>query len=142
MHSDYTLRQVSWQQAEDKLRLLREQIFIKEQLVPEELEWDGLDDSCIHILVEDKHGNPVATARLLDNGHIGRMGVLSEHRHHGIGTAMLQYLTELCWQHQWQAHLSAQTHALGFYQQLGFIVNSEEYLDANIPHKDMILEAT
>jgi len=142
MQNGYTLKQVTWADAEDKLRFLREQIFIKEQHVPEDLEWDGRDNDCIHIIVEDNQHKPVATARMLDNGHIGRMGVLREHRHQGIATAIMNYLTDLCAQHRWQARLSAQTHALGFYQQFGFVVSSEEYMDANIPHKDMIMENT
>ena len=140
MPAGYTLKEVDWKQAEASLRQIREQVFMREQNVPEELEWDGLDENCMHILVQDKAGKAVATARMLADGHIGRMAVLAEHRHKGIATSILQHLLRRCREKNLQPYLSAQTQALDFYRKQGFTVNSDVYLDANIPHVDMILE--
>jgi predicted GNAT family N-acyltransferase len=135
----FTVSWASWQQAEQALRAIREQVFIHEQHVPEALEWDGLDEDCKHILVRDSSGQAIATARLQSDGHIGRMAVLPQWRHRGIGSAMLRKLVDYCSQHGLQAHLHAQTHALGFYRKMGFTPIGEEFLDAGIPHRNMII---
>jgi predicted GNAT family N-acyltransferase len=134
----FTLSLVTWQQAEQAIRKIREQVFIQEQHVPETLEWDGLDKDCIHVLVSDGSGQAIATARMQNNGHIGRMAVLPYWRDRGIGSAMLHELLAYCSQHDLQAHLDAQTHALDFYRRMGFTTTGEEFLDAGIPHRKMI----
>ncbi len=135
----FTLTWVSWQQAEQELRTIREQVFIHEQHVPEALEWDGLDENCQHILVRERSGQAIATARLQTDGHIGRMAVLSHWRQCGIGSAMLAELLHYCAQHKLKAHLDAQTHALDFYRKSGFTAIDVEFLDAGIPHRKMII---
>lgn len=134
----YSLSLVTWQQEESTLRDIRKQVFIQEQHVTETLEWDGLDEDCIHVLVRDRSGQAIGTARMQNNGQIGRMAVLPNWRHRGIGSAMLRELLTYCSQHDLQAHLDAQTHALDFYQRMGFSTIGEEFLDAGIPHRKMI----
>lgn len=121
---------------------VREQVFIKEQHVPVELEWDGLDDEAVHLLVT--HNNhPVATSRMLADGHIGRMAVMPDWRNQGIGTAMLLKLIEIARQLNHKAvFLSAQVGAIDFYSKQGFNIDSDTYMDAGIPHRDMILNLT
>lgn len=137
----FTIREVDWKTAEWKLRVIRESVFIEEQQVPVELEWDGLDDNAIHLLACDAGGNPIGCARVLDDGVIGRMAVLAQWRCQGAGKALLAEAIACCRKHGWPAAmLSAQTHALQFYERAGFIVCSEEYMDAGIPHRDMRLE--
>jgi len=137
--ADYLISVVTWQQHEIALRTIREQVFIREQAVPEALEWDGMDENAIHILVRHSSGQAIATARLLNDGHIGRMAVLPDYRQQGVGSAMLRALLKVCQQHQLQAYLDAQTHALGFYQKMGFKTQGSEFMDAGIPHYRMIL---
>lgn len=139
MHSN-SIRIVSWQDETPALRLIRETVFILEQHVPEELEWDAFDDVSVHVLAFSPDGKPVGTARLLPDGHIGRMAVLKEWRMMGFGSAMLRRLLH-------EAHirgikkviLNAQTTAVQFYERFGFQPVGEEFMDAGIPHVKMTL---
>ena len=83
------ITQVAWHQAKNQLSEVRTQVFINEQQVPHELEWDALDESAQHLLVVDEQSNAVACARLLNNGSIGRMAVVKNMRRLGIGSALL-----------------------------------------------------
>jgi predicted GNAT family N-acyltransferase len=132
--------QVAWQQAESHLREVRTKVFIEEQCVPPDLEWDELDESARHLLVMNNASEPIACARLLNNGSIGRMAVLKDWRGLGVGSALLKTAIEL--QQKQGAKiitLSAQMHAIAFYEKAGFAVSGQPYLDANIPHVDMLL---
>lgn len=121
------------------LKAVRETVFVQEQKVPLALEWDEHDAEAYHLLAYADH-QPVATARLLANGRIGRMAVLPAWRRQGIGTALLQRLLEVARSRGLsEAILSAQVSAIPFYQRLGFIVCSEPYDDAGIQHRDMKL---
>lgn len=123
----------------DAIKYIREQVFIIEQHVPVELEWDGLDDDAVQLLVTDNE-QPVATSRMLHDGHIGRMAVMPEHRYKGIGSQMLLKLIDIAKQlGLGRVFLSAQVEAIDFYRKYGFTVDSETYMDAGIPHKDMSL---
>jgi predicted GNAT family N-acyltransferase len=139
--SDFSVLTVGWQERESELRKIRHQVFIVEQNVPPELEWDGLDEDAIHLLALNLAGNKtIGSARLLAGGKLGRMAVLEGWRGKGAGKALLQAAIAFCRQHGWpNISLSAQSHAIGFYQQAGFVVCSEEYLDAGIAHRDMRL---
>jgi predicted GNAT family N-acyltransferase len=131
---------VSWQQAEVSLRQIREQVFMQEQSVPAELEWDGLDAEAKHLLLNIGQ-QPVACARLLPTQHLGRMAVLPEWRGKGLGRRLMQYAIDYAQHHAWHAiHISAQIQVQGFYQRFGFAVTSEPYLDAGIWHCDMRLQ--
>nr|WP_181318150.1 GNAT family N-acetyltransferase [Fuscovulum blasticum] len=124
-------------------RALRRTVFIEEQGVSEADEVDDLDDVAIHLLARVV-GEPVGTARLLvqgDTGKIGRVCVLAQARGTGLGAALIRTaLDELRRQRGVvKAKLGAQTHALGFYERLGFTATGPEYMDAGIPHRDMVL---
>ncbi len=77
--------QANWPTGKDSLRVVRRKVFIEEQQVPEELEWDGEDEVSSHVLAVAADGMPIGTARLLRDGHIGRMAVLKEWRRRGVG---------------------------------------------------------
>jgi predicted GNAT family N-acyltransferase len=120
---------------------LRRVVFIEEQGVSEADEVDGLDDSAIHLLALDGDV-PVGTARLLVKGAVGKIGrvcVLPAARGTGLGAKLiLAALEELRRQPGVsEAYLGAQSHATGFYEKLGFVVEGEEFLDAGIPHRHM-----
>ncbi|WP_108643852.1 GNAT family N-acetyltransferase [Fuscovulum blasticum] len=124
-------------------RALRRTVFIEEQGVSEADEVDDLDDVAIHLLARVV-GEPVGTARLLvqgETGKIGRVCVLAQARGTGLGAALIRAaLDELRRQPGVvKARLGAQTHALGFYERLGFTATGPEYMDAGIPHRDMVL---
>lgn len=123
-------------------RHLRRVVFIEEQGVPEEDEIDDKDDTALHLLATDG-GTPVGSARLLlmgDTGKIGRVCVLKSHRGTGLGAALIRAaIVELRVHGMKTAKLGSQTHAIGFYERLGFTATGPEYMDAGIPHRDMIL---
>lgn len=140
MNSDYTIQPASWEAYGDALRYIREKVFMDEQQVPEELELDGLDDGSVHLLASDMKGRPIGTARLLPDGQIGRMAVLPEWRSHGIGSVLLERLIDIAREHGLkQVKLDAQDQAIGFYEQHGFSIEGEEFLDAGIPHRRMTM---
>ena len=135
-----TIEQVSWQQAEAHLRQVRTVVFIEEQLVTPEFEWDDIDSTALHLLA--LHDNKaIGCLRIIHHQKIGRMAVLKPWRGKGVGNMLLKQAIELCRQHaSKQIVLSAQTHAIHFYQQAGFEITSCEYTDVQIPHVDMCLK--
>ena len=136
----FTVRAASWRDDLAALQNLRRQVFIVEQQVPEELEWDADDAVSIHALALDAAGQPIGTGRLLPDGHIGRMAVSAAWRRQGVGQAILHWLID-CARTRGDAavHLHAQTHALGFYARAGFIVHGAVFMEAGIPHRAMTL---
>ena len=136
----FTIREASWQQDNAALSLLRRTVFIKEQNVPEELEWDGLDEEALHILAEDKNGKPIAAARMLPDGHIGRVAVLKPWRGQDIGRSLMEFLLEQARRLGYRrVFLDAQVEAIEFYRRLGFEPEGEVFMDAGIPHRHMWL---
>ena len=136
----FTVREIAWADAETSLAAIRRQVFVVEQHVPEALEWDCLDDDAIHLLATADDSTAIGCARILAQGRIGRMAVLETWRGRGVGHALLQAAIAACRARGWHdITLSAQTHALAFYARAGFVVCSDEYLDAGIAHRDMKL---
>ncbi|MFC4260392.1 GNAT family N-acetyltransferase [Marinobacter lacisalsi] len=134
-------RKYSWQLAPQELKTIRQTVFIDEQNVPPELEWDDTDEIADHFLAVLADNTPVATARMFntldDTAHIGRMAVLPEHRGSGIGEELLRHLMVQAAGQVRNIHLSAQEHAVAFYQRSSFHVCTEPYDDAGIPHYGM-----
>lgn len=131
---------------------IRRQVFIEEQHVPEDEEIDRFDDDpttvddCIHVLLR-LDGEPVGTGRLLlddppaERAHIGRVAVLQDQRRTGAGRVVMEALQD-------QARrlgrpgitLSAQLHAMPFYERLGYVARGDVFLDAGIEHRWMDLD--
>jgi predicted GNAT family N-acyltransferase len=124
---------VNWRDASTQLSAIRRQIFIEEQGVPADLEWDGLDATAMHAKATSLTGETIGTARLLPGGQIGRMAVLREWRGLGVGTAMLQRLIA-CAPEKERLFLNAQTSAESFYRRNGFEPEGEIFMEAGIPH--------
>lgn len=117
---------------------IRFTVFVDEQRVPAEMEVDDQDPLCIHALARDAQGRAVATGRLLPDGHIGRMAVLAAARGTGAGSAVLVALMDEARRRgHAQVVLSAQTHAVPFYERHGFAAEGKIYDDCGIPHVDM-----
>ena len=134
------ITQVSWCEAEDYLRAIRTPVFIEEQAVAPDFEWDGLDASAIHILALFDN-KPIACLRIIEYHKIGRMAVLKEWRRMGLGAALLLEAVAVCKNYGSKSiHMSAQTHAIEFYRKADFKVTSVEYCDVHIPHVDMQLD--
>lgn len=125
---------VNWDDAQSALRHIRQTVFIDEQHVPEELEWDAEDKTAIHLL--GREGNlPVACARLTPDGKLGRLAVLKDYRKHGWGSRLLrgaeQYLHE---KRKNKIYLNSQANSYYFYFQNGYRPTEAMFWDANIPH--------
>jgi predicted GNAT family N-acyltransferase len=128
---------VDWSVDRKILQALREEVFIREQSVPTDMEWDEFDSLSRHV-VASVDGIPIGTGRLLPDGHIGRMAVLREWRGNGAGSALLTGLMEIARALGMQrVLLNAQVQALPFYLRHGFQAEGEEFLDAGIPHRRM-----
>jgi len=137
---NYTVKQVAWQDNLEKLRSIRTTVFVEEQNVSLEEEWDGRDEDAIHVLALSQDRKPIGTARLLKSGQIGRMAVLSEYRRLGIGGAMLRLLLEIAKKNNIDnLFLNAQVEAIGFYSRFGFVEQGETFMEAGIEHRKMIL---
>lgn len=134
----FRVRVTDWAHDAAALKSVRHDVFIVEQRVPEVLEWDDFDADCCHALAEDAQGRAIGCARLLPDGHIGRMAVLAQWRGKGIGRALMGCLMELARERgDRKLMLNAQAHALSFYAQLGFTPVGEPFEEAGIAHQPM-----
>lgn len=120
---------------------IRNTVFVHEQNVPPEEEIDHFDKTAIHF-TGYKEGLPIAASRLRfinDIGKLERICVLKDYRRQSFGKKLIQAMEdEILRKGYSQAKLNAQTHATQFYEQLGYKIISEEFLDAGIPHVTMI----
>jgi predicted GNAT family N-acyltransferase len=128
-----------WERVRELASPIRFEVFVHEQRVPAEIELDDRDAQSLHAIAFLKE-RPVGTARLLPDGHIGRMAVLKTHRKKGVGAAMLKRLIEAARSRgDREVALSAQVHAVPFYRAHGFVEEGAEYEEAGIPHQTMRL---
>ena len=138
--ADFRVVRADWAHEQSRLSSVRRSVFIEEQGVPEVLEWDAADADAgtVHLLAIDRDGLAIGCARLLADGHIGRMAVLPGWRGRGVGRALLAAALNAA---QARGHrvvkLSAQTHAAGFYARAKFTVVGEAYQEAGIEHVAM-----
>lgn len=129
---------------DDSFRNLRIEIFVKEQGVPEENEFDDFDLEVPHLVIF-LDGEAVATGRNIPYGEntvkIGRIAVKKEKRGLHLGEKIVKELLRKAREDGAKTvKVGAQTHAVGFYEKCGFsFVGTPEYLEENIPHYDMIL---
>lgn len=132
---NFTILETGWAHDAGRLSAIRRAVFIDEQGVPEALEWDADDADALHLLATLADGTPIGCARLLPDGHIGRMAVMPAWRGRGVGRALLAAAIRLA---RAQGHatirLSAQTHAAGFYADAGFVPVGGPYEEAGILH--------
>ncbi len=138
--NNITIKVVDWSKAKSDLSNIRRLVFIEEQNVPEEMEWDEFDKTSTHFLVT-LNDQPIACARLKADGQIGRMAVLPEYRNQGFGSKLLQFvLAEANTQKSYHVYIHAQISAVPFYEKLGFITRGDIFHEANIPHREMYKE--
>jgi YbgC/YbaW family acyl-CoA thioester hydrolase len=132
-----------WSELGDAARKIRAQVFIDEQRIPAEMEWDGADDGCVHALACNRFGLPLATGRMLEHvpgvAKIGRMAVLAPMRGSHIGRAVLDALLQHArGRGDREALLHAQLGAAPFYARAGFTARGPVFDDAGIPHVEMV----
>jgi YbgC/YbaW family acyl-CoA thioester hydrolase len=138
------LKTGSWQALKHLAAPLRTEVFVEEQEIPMELEWDALDDSALHAVIVNKLGQPVATGRLLQPqpkvAQIGRMAVAKALRGGNLGRQVVEALMAAAKQRgDHQVILHAQCSAEGFYKRLGFEAHGDVFQDAGIDHIEMTL---
>ncbi len=132
-----------WQEAEIDAFLVRQEVFIREQAVPIELELDEWDPLATHALAYLDECC-IGTGRLVDKDHgqaqIGRMAVLPRFRNQGVGKQILEKLIALAKSQGVRSIvLHSQITAIPFYEKQGFLVQGSTYDEAGIPHRNMIL---
>ncbi|MGW7028603.1 GNAT family N-acetyltransferase [Streptomyces xanthophaeus] len=129
---------------------VRTEVFVVEQSVPESIEYDAYDAGAVHVLAVGPDGEPLGTGRLLHGavalaktgsegvGSLGRLAVAQSARALGVGVALVRAIeAEAARLGLAAVDLGAQTHALGFYERLGYVAYGPEFQDAGIPHRSM-----
>jgi predicted GNAT family N-acyltransferase len=140
--NDFTVEIADWASDADRqaCSAVREQVFIVEQQVPRDDEWDDLDATSRHVLARDPAGNPIGTGRLTVDAMIGRMAVLRHWRGRQVGMAMLDALIEQARARAYPAiEMHAQTGAVPFYEKAGFVRYGDEFVECDIKHFHMRL---
>lgn len=143
MKNNLKVEIVKWIDDHAQLKNIREKVFIQEQKVTPELEWDGMDEKAIHFLVfKDEEAIGCARAIVIKSQmQLGRMAVLKEYRGQGAGSTLIEKAIVTAKLKQLSGiHISAQCNAINFYVKFGFEVMGDTYLDAEILHRDMTLE--
>lgn len=131
-------RVADWSIDRDTLSNIRYRVFIEEQKVPVELEWDEYDNSATHFIASCDD-TAVACARLKSDGQIGRMAVLQDYRNQGIGQALLRFVLQTAAEKNMnEVYLHAQVSAIPFYEKQGFITVGDIFYEADIPHREML----
>jgi predicted GNAT family N-acyltransferase len=120
------------------IEAVRRQVFIEEQGIPAQLEWDGWDADCRHVLALAFRKIPIGTGRLDPDGRIGRMAVLAPWRGLGVGSAILAALVSIARERCYRkVSLHAQLRASGFYSKAGFREIGAPFVEAGIRHVNM-----
>jgi YbgC/YbaW family acyl-CoA thioester hydrolase len=134
-----------WDELERDARSIRTAVFIEEQGIPMQMEWDEADPDpgCIHAVAYNRFGQPLATGRLLEHvpgvAKIGRMAVAQTMRSSGVGRSVLDALMKTAREHGYrEAVLHAQTSAAAFYSRAGFVPRGVMFEEVGIPHIEMV----
>ncbi len=138
---DFSVEPATWVADAAELRAVRTEVFVLEQGVPEDEEWDDFDARSQHVVARDREGRAIGTGRLTPLRTIGRMAIVRDWRGKGVGAAILRVLVERARELHYDAvELHAQTHAVAFYAKAGFVAYGEEYEECGIAHRNMRLE--
>lgn len=135
---EYGIEEGDWPEIGPQAGPVRERVFVAEQGVPADMEYDEADPVSRHVLARGPAGEAIGTGRLLPDGHIGRVAVIPEWRGKGVGTALMSRLIEAALARGLdRLALNAQSAAVGFYRRLGFEETGPEFLEAGIAHVTM-----
>jgi predicted GNAT family N-acyltransferase len=124
-----------WPMQQAHAQAVRHEVFVLEQNIPIEMEWDAMDAVCVHAVAYDDNEQAIGTGRLLPDGHIGRMAVRKAARSRGVGGGILKALMQAAKARgDHVVRLNAQTSAEAFYLRHGFVRHGEPFFEAGIPH--------
>ncbi len=137
------VRTGGWAELGDSAGPIRTEVFVQEQQIPAELEWDEADATCLHAVAVNRLGMPLATGRLLPAEHgaakIGRMAVVAPMRGSQVGRLVLEALIDAArLRGDREVVLHAQRSAIGFYHRAGFSDRGAPFEEAGIPHQEMV----
>ncbi|CAG7857283.1 hypothetical protein MCAMS1_02052 [biofilm metagenome] len=136
--SNYRVEPADYKADFDDLRAIREAVFINEQNIPNEIEFDAVDPDCFHVVARDNFHRAIGTARLSPDQKIGRMAVLDNWRGKGVGKSLLLTLLDKAQKLGWtDVSLNAQSAVVAFYEKFGFNKEGDVFMEANIPHQRM-----
>lgn len=132
-----------WHELQKLAGPLRTEVFVDEQKVPAEMEWDEADATALHCVLVNRMGMPLATGRLLEHapgvGRIGRMAVKKPMRGSDLGARVLHALMEAARARgDRQVLLHAQCSAEGFYRRAGFSPRGSVFEEAGMAHVEMV----
>ncbi|GGU89536.1 acetyltransferase [Streptomyces litmocidini] len=147
----YSVREALGDEDREACFAVRREVFVEEQGVPQEIEYDAYDATAAHVLAVGADGLPLGTGRLLHGadavgrtgadasvGSLGRLAVARAARGLGVGAALVRGIEDMARERGLSAvDLHAQTHALGFYERLGYVAYGPEFPDAGMPHRAM-----
>ncbi|MFF2202952.1 GNAT family N-acetyltransferase [Streptomyces sp. NPDC058145] len=151
MSTPYTVRVAEDPADREACFAVRKEVFVVEQGVAQDIEYDAYDAVAVHVLAVREDGEPLGTGRLLYGeataaktggdatvGSLGRLAVARSARGLGVGAALVRAVEDAARARGLAAvDLHAQTHALGFYERLGYETYGPEFPDAGIPHRAM-----
>jgi predicted GNAT family N-acyltransferase len=136
--ADVHVVQVSFQDYEEEIRRIRNTVFSREQGIDANLDFDGLDPGSVQVIARDEHGSVVGTARMLGDGHVGRIAVLAHRRGLGIGSRLVEGLMRIAAERGLgNVYLNSQINAVGFYRALNFEAVGDPFMEADIEHLRM-----
>jgi predicted GNAT family N-acyltransferase len=138
MDTNTQIKLGEWSELQVDAQAVRTAVFVDEQKIPAELEWDVMDAQCLHAVAYDSKGNAIGTGRLLPDGHIGRMAVLNTARNCGVGAEILrQLMVQAKIRGIHAVQLNAQISAEPFYKREGFSREGDLFMEAGIQHVHM-----
>ena len=141
MSNSFTVSLVCWHDGEPLLKPIRESVFIREQGVPAELEWDGKDADCRHALALSFQGDAIGCGRMLPDGHIGHIAVLPQWRKQKAGRAIVEALLDYARAHDYQQiSVDAQPQYVPFYRNNGFVEQGETFIDGGVQRIKMAMK--
>ena len=138
------MRQGSWAELQTLAAPLRSQVFVQEQKVPQELEWDSEDATALHVVAVNRLGTALATGRLIQHApgvsRLGRMAVMKVMRGSDLGKRVLQALIAAAkTRGDREIIIHAQCSAQTFYAKAGFVAEGDVFDEAGIAHVPMRL---
>ena len=134
----YTVDKVDWQSEKDQLQQIRERVFVYELHIPKNIEFDNLDALAQHILVTDNMHSPVATGRLCNDGLIGRIAVLPQHRNRNVYKSLLNFIVKLAAEQGIEAiSINCILNEVERFKNNGFTVQGHVFMEEGIPRQRM-----
>jgi YbgC/YbaW family acyl-CoA thioester hydrolase len=132
----------AWEQLQEAAHTVRTEVFVQEQGIAPDDEWDAADANAVHAVLSNRYGVPMGTARLLPSqagvSYLGRMAVTRLMRGSGLGRQLLDLLVHTAQTRgDREVRLHAQRSAEAFYRRQGFVVHGEPFDEVGIAHIEM-----